>query len=413
MAAFVSRSLSVSFAIALALLSSVVSGQNSVVVIPLSGDDIKPLQNIVTVSPENGDFSNPVAAMDSISDASSSNRYILVIGPGVYTLPEPLIMKSYVDVVGAGPNATVLQGGFSAASVNSSDAAVISGASFAAISNLSITNTGGIESASVGLRNPQGRVSDLHIEVSGGNAQYGIYASGTSPSIENVSIEVRDGTSSQYGLHFSSGRSRISGVEIQMENGSNSSEGMYFNAGVYNIADAIIRVEDGFQQRGIFVNTGDAVIGDSQILLSDASNRQEGIYANAAVEIQISNVLIQMDPPSAGSISQYGIFSNTSVDSVVSNVNIDIVDGAGSEYGVYQNTSSAQGMYSNMRVTADTNAVRVSSVGSNDTLISNSYLRGPSAANAVTGNLTYCSFVFVDTDKDGVHNSQLDSVCEP
>ena len=45
--------------------------QNKVVVIPMAGD-AEPLQNIITVSAQNGDFTSPIAAMNSINDASSS-----------------------------------------------------------------------------------------------------------------------------------------------------------------------------------------------------------------------------------------------------------------------------------------------------------------------------------------------------
>ena len=50
-----------------------VLAQTKVVVIPLFGDDAKPLKNIVTVAKANGNFADPVAAVNSIKDASVSN----------------------------------------------------------------------------------------------------------------------------------------------------------------------------------------------------------------------------------------------------------------------------------------------------------------------------------------------------
>ncbi len=54
---------------------------NKVVVIPLMGDN-PPLKNIVTVARANGKFTDPVAAVNSITDASASNPYLVVIGSG-------------------------------------------------------------------------------------------------------------------------------------------------------------------------------------------------------------------------------------------------------------------------------------------------------------------------------------------
>ena len=66
--------------------SAFVMAQNRVVVIPMSGDDLEPLANIITVAKNNGDFTNPIDAMNSISDASETNPYLIVIAPGVYDI---------------------------------------------------------------------------------------------------------------------------------------------------------------------------------------------------------------------------------------------------------------------------------------------------------------------------------------
>ena len=60
------------------------------------------LKNVVTVAKGKGQFTDPVAAVNSISDASVDNPYLVVIGPGVYTLTQTLVMKEYVDIEGSG-----------------------------------------------------------------------------------------------------------------------------------------------------------------------------------------------------------------------------------------------------------------------------------------------------------------------
>jgi pectin methylesterase-like acyl-CoA thioesterase len=67
-------------------------------------------KNIITVAKSGGDFTDPVAAVDSISDASATNPYLVVIAPGVYTVTQTLQMKQYVDIAGSGEEVTKLTG---------------------------------------------------------------------------------------------------------------------------------------------------------------------------------------------------------------------------------------------------------------------------------------------------------------
>ncbi len=67
--------------------------------------------NVITVAKYDGDFDNPIDAIDSISDASRSNPYLVSVSPGVYNLGTTLLyMKSHVSLVGAGQKATYIVG---------------------------------------------------------------------------------------------------------------------------------------------------------------------------------------------------------------------------------------------------------------------------------------------------------------
>jgi hypothetical protein len=76
----------------------------------------KTLKNVITVSLENGDFTSPVDAIDSIptegADAPrATNPYVINVGPGVYALGSTdLVMRSFVSVIGAGVDATTISG---------------------------------------------------------------------------------------------------------------------------------------------------------------------------------------------------------------------------------------------------------------------------------------------------------------
>ncbi|MBX2847042.1 MAG: hypothetical protein KTR16_01885 [Acidiferrobacterales bacterium] len=95
---------------AIELLFSSSFAHNKVVVIPMSGDDLAPLNNVVTVAKQNGDFKNPIAAMEFITDASATNPYLVIIAPGVYDLGNDMLtLKPYVSLQGSGVNITTLK----------------------------------------------------------------------------------------------------------------------------------------------------------------------------------------------------------------------------------------------------------------------------------------------------------------
>lgn len=169
-----------------ALFSTLSFAQNKVVVIPMSGDDAKPLANIVTVAKANGDFSNPITAMASITNASATNPYLLVIAPGVYNLgSNTLMMKPYVEVAGSGMNATVLSGTASGTGTGlvSSSAQIVSAAN-SSIRDLSL-QVNGTSNQTIGILNEELGfvVSNVKINVTGADGTNGITNSGTDSSL--------------------------------------------------------------------------------------------------------------------------------------------------------------------------------------------------------------------------------------
>ena len=84
--------------------------QNRVVVIPFFSDDAASLANVVTVSRSGGDFTNPIDALNSITDNEAGNTYIILIGPGIYDLTESLVMKPFVNIIGSGKYITHIRG---------------------------------------------------------------------------------------------------------------------------------------------------------------------------------------------------------------------------------------------------------------------------------------------------------------
>jgi hypothetical protein len=113
---------------------------NTVVVIPLGGGTSQPLANIVTVAKQNGDFANPRDAVNSITDASEENPYLIVIAPGRYQVSSTINMKPYVSITGSGEKVTTIWGEIG--TISATHSAILRGASNATLSNISIENDG-------------------------------------------------------------------------------------------------------------------------------------------------------------------------------------------------------------------------------------------------------------------------------
>lgn len=162
---------------------------DKVVVIPM-GSSGKKLKNIITVSPKGGDFTDPVAAVNSIIDASADNPYHVEIGPGVYTLSETLVMKPYVSISGAGQDTTFIEGEMSDGTFG---VALITGADNASLSDMAINFKGsGLPSTATAIRNDSvsPHIYNVDIAVSEGGNNIGINNISSSSIIEHVNISV-------------------------------------------------------------------------------------------------------------------------------------------------------------------------------------------------------------------------------
>ncbi len=104
-------------------------------------DDGATYDHVVTVAKSGGDYTSVVSALNSITDSSSTNRYLVRVMPGEYTETSLVTVKSYVHVRGSGPNATVITSSRSSASPSNASATVDL-LDNGRISNLTVRNTG-------------------------------------------------------------------------------------------------------------------------------------------------------------------------------------------------------------------------------------------------------------------------------
>jgi hypothetical protein len=319
--------------------TTITIAQSNVVVIPLFDDDIHPLENIISVATKNGDFDNPATAMASITDASESNPYLVVIAPGVYELAagQQLIMQEYVDVTGSGQNSTIINGTVSASSAIGS--ALVIGANNATIRDLTVENVDGVDLLSTGLFNDgtSPTVVDTKIVLSGANIQIGIYCiSSSSPAIIDSTISILSASDTQYGFFNNQSSPTLKGSTITVSGGSDDQYG--------------------------FAN-----------------------FAASITTVQNSSIAI-----SSGSANQYGISNTDQSRSTMTGSTVSVSAGGGLEqYGVYNLNNGAVTIVQGSKITAPIYSVYdVVGSGAYESYISGSILNGP-----VEGD-PKCSFTF-------------------
>lgn len=177
--------------------------------------------NVVIVAQSGGDFTSIQAALDSIVDASASNRYLVYVAPGVYA--ESVIMESYVDIQGSGELTTkITQPG------TTSIFGTVWGVDDAELRFLTVENTGGSTYAIALYNSGSPRLTHISLTASGGTYNYGMYNSWVSPLLLNVTATVSGGAAS-YGLYNSQSYPTITNSFISASGGSN-------NYGLYNTA---------------------------------------------------------------------------------------------------------------------------------------------------------------------------------
>ena len=66
------------------------------------------LQNVINVAKSGGDFTTPEDAVASITDSSTTNRYVIIVSPGIYSVNNPLILKTGIHINGQSNTTAVI-----------------------------------------------------------------------------------------------------------------------------------------------------------------------------------------------------------------------------------------------------------------------------------------------------------------
>ena len=218
-------------------------------VIPFqSGGNSKPVVIVSHTGSDTESGSALLEALTGITDASETNRYLLIIEPGVYDIGStPLQMKSYVDISGWGEEDTTIKGNVDGGASFPPTSGVVQGANNAELTRLTVKNTGGgtvDKATAVYCNNVSGSFKMTHItaEASGGTYCYGVFNYGSSLAMTNVTAEASGGTKC-YGVFNSGSFLAMTNVTATASGGTNC-HGVYSNLVGIEITDSDISGDD-------------------------------------------------------------------------------------------------------------------------------------------------------------------------
>lgn len=292
----------------------------------------KKYANVVVVAKSGGDFTDPIAAINSITDASASNPYLMKIMPGIYDLgSSALSLKDYVDVEGSGENVTLIK---------SSIAGVAGGAVNVAgnsdIRFLAIANVGGGESAvGLSIRNFAGnnRLTNLLISASGGSdVNYGIINSGEGPTTMTNVVAIASGGGTSVGISNGQTTFVMNNVVATGTEGTSTNFGISNQHCSFEMSNVVATASGGQQTYGVY-----NYYAYTPSTMTNVTVRASEAWWNVGVlNGGIAPVMTNVFVTASGGTWSYGIMNSNESYPVMTNVHATATSGA-IGYGMVNN----------------------------------------------------------------------------
>ena len=108
--------------------------------------------NVVSVAKKGGDFASVKAAIDNITDASTTNRYNVQVGPGVFT-EDTIVMKPFVSIRGSGAQVSIIE-------VDTTTKTVVIASVSSSIYDVTLSKASGVGGLGVYARNNVGEFGE-------------------------------------------------------------------------------------------------------------------------------------------------------------------------------------------------------------------------------------------------------------
>jgi len=192
----------------------------------------KKAKKTILVSPKSTQTASGTAllnALSGITDASSTNPYLIIIEPGVYNIgTSSLQMKEYVDIQGSGENVTKIKG-----TIDGISSGVLAGADNAEVRFLTVRHAGGGATDAIAIFNSYAspKITNVTATSSGGTTAIGVYnIDSSSPEMTNVTATAPGGTHNYGVVNIS--------CSPTMRNVTATASGGLKNCGVSNITSS-------------------------------------------------------------------------------------------------------------------------------------------------------------------------------
>jgi hypothetical protein len=169
----------------------------------LQAERVRGYAGVVVVAKSGGDQTSVQVAIDSITDASAANPYLVWVAPGQYE--EQVTMKPHVHLQGAGQEATIIHSSASAGWPVTEATLIL--ASDTSLRDLTVSNNGaGLRNvALLAMAGTEGTmVADVTARAhAGGTMNFGLFliGSGTDVALQRVTALAENATSGNYGLY--------------------------------------------------------------------------------------------------------------------------------------------------------------------------------------------------------------------
>lgn len=282
-------------------------------------DDVE-FQNVVTVAKSGAQFTSVQAAINSINDASGTNRYMVWVGPGIYD--EQVILKPYIYLVGAGRWLTRIESGVANENIYPPQEATIHLAEYTHVRDLTVSNFGdGYRNvALLGLDGSMNSsLENIAVVATGaGSINYGIFLDGPNTwtvlehvssnaygaAVKNVGMEVANGADAfvQDGRYRASNgeqamgitgygpgtRLDLFGVDIAVADTADGAYGLYLlNESVANLHGGSYVARNGANETaGIWIENGAALEATGVVALGvDSPLNNNGLLMRSATVV--------------------------------------------------------------------------------------------------------------------------------
>lgn len=159
--------------------------------------------NVVVVAKSGATYNNPITAINSITGATASNRYLVKIMPGEYDLgTNTLQMVPYIDVEGSGAENTVIVSSNTNGDVGICEVGTVQMANNSTIKNVKIVNNptanSGMYSSALVFNNVTAKAEGISIQIgndlvySGGRNSGACIGTTSNATLNNVYIEAHN-----------------------------------------------------------------------------------------------------------------------------------------------------------------------------------------------------------------------------